>query len=245
MLRRFLERRPIFSPDRGHIHHRLLEMGITHRRAVLLLYGVSLVFTVAAIGVSLGRSWEVGAAILVASVVLVGLVRFLGYFEYLVLMRRQRARLRSPETESLRRLMPEVSGLFAVVRSEEEVFEVLTSVGERAKFAAIELVESGAKEPMRRWASTHDAGDSFELVSARFPLGEDRLARGDLRFRWRSATGDVSPQMEVLLQVVVDVALLALVRVASRLVAPIPVAVEGTPERISQPGQVDLQRSGP
>ena len=67
MLRRFLERRPIFSPDRGHIHHRLLDMGITHRRAVLILYGVSFALTVAAIGVSLGRSWEVGVAILLAS----------------------------------------------------------------------------------------------------------------------------------------------------------------------------------
>ncbi|MBK8995837.1 MAG: undecaprenyl/decaprenyl-phosphate alpha-N-acetylglucosaminyl 1-phosphate transferase [Myxococcales bacterium] len=32
MVRRVLERRPVFSPDRGHIHHRLLDLGITHRR---------------------------------------------------------------------------------------------------------------------------------------------------------------------------------------------------------------------
>src|SRR5262249_52489320 len=37
IVRRFLERRPLFSPDRGHIHHRLVDMGITHRRAVLIL----------------------------------------------------------------------------------------------------------------------------------------------------------------------------------------------------------------
>ena len=30
----------IFRADREHIHHRLLQMGLTHRRAVLLLYGV-------------------------------------------------------------------------------------------------------------------------------------------------------------------------------------------------------------
>ena len=28
MVRRWLERRPLFSPDRGHIHHRLLDMGM-------------------------------------------------------------------------------------------------------------------------------------------------------------------------------------------------------------------------
>lgn len=36
--RRFLRRQPIFSADRGHIHHRLLDRGLTPRRAVLLLY---------------------------------------------------------------------------------------------------------------------------------------------------------------------------------------------------------------
>ena len=55
VVRRFIERRPLFSPDRGHIHHRLLDMGLTHRRAVLTLYGVSIVFTVTAIAISVGR----------------------------------------------------------------------------------------------------------------------------------------------------------------------------------------------
>lgn len=36
--RRFLRRKPIFGADRGHIHHRLLDRGLTVRRAALLLY---------------------------------------------------------------------------------------------------------------------------------------------------------------------------------------------------------------
>ncbi|MFN7135026.1 MAG: glycosyltransferase family 4 protein, partial [Myxococcales bacterium] len=71
MVRRFLEKRPLFSPDRGHIHHRLLDMGLTHRRAVVIIYAVCGIFTVAAIGVSLGRTWQVGAALLGASLALV------------------------------------------------------------------------------------------------------------------------------------------------------------------------------
>jgi UDP-GlcNAc:undecaprenyl-phosphate GlcNAc-1-phosphate transferase len=35
---------PIFRPDRRHIHHRLLQSGLSGRRAVLILYGISLVF---------------------------------------------------------------------------------------------------------------------------------------------------------------------------------------------------------
>ena len=38
VLRRFLRNRPIFAPDRGHIHHKLLERGFTTRRAVFTIY---------------------------------------------------------------------------------------------------------------------------------------------------------------------------------------------------------------
>lgn len=39
--RRFLRCQPIFTPDRGHIHHRLLDLGFAPRQAVLVLYGAS------------------------------------------------------------------------------------------------------------------------------------------------------------------------------------------------------------
>jgi UDP-GlcNAc:undecaprenyl-phosphate GlcNAc-1-phosphate transferase len=38
ILRRFLRRRPIFSADRGHIHHRLLDRGFSPSRVALTLY---------------------------------------------------------------------------------------------------------------------------------------------------------------------------------------------------------------
>jgi UDP-GlcNAc:undecaprenyl-phosphate GlcNAc-1-phosphate transferase len=40
IVRRFLRNQPIFGADRGHIHHRLLDRGITTRRAALTLYAV-------------------------------------------------------------------------------------------------------------------------------------------------------------------------------------------------------------
>jgi len=37
--RRFLRGQPIFGADRGHVHHRLLDRGLSPRRVVFLLYG--------------------------------------------------------------------------------------------------------------------------------------------------------------------------------------------------------------
>lgn len=45
MLRRFLERRSLFAPDRSHFHHRLLELGLNQRRAVLIIYLATLAAT--------------------------------------------------------------------------------------------------------------------------------------------------------------------------------------------------------
>jgi UDP-GlcNAc:undecaprenyl-phosphate GlcNAc-1-phosphate transferase len=40
IVRRLAGGRSPFSPDRGHIHHRLLGLGLSHRQAVLLIYAI-------------------------------------------------------------------------------------------------------------------------------------------------------------------------------------------------------------
>jgi len=40
IVRRMLAGRSPFTPDRGHIHHRLLDLGLSHRRTVLLIYAI-------------------------------------------------------------------------------------------------------------------------------------------------------------------------------------------------------------
>lgn len=42
LFRRGVRGLPLFRPDRGHIHHLLVKMGFSHRKAVLALYGISL-----------------------------------------------------------------------------------------------------------------------------------------------------------------------------------------------------------
>jgi len=43
MLRRFLDRRSLFAPDRGHFHHRLLALGLKQRQAVMVIYAATLI----------------------------------------------------------------------------------------------------------------------------------------------------------------------------------------------------------
>ncbi len=56
ILRRGLKGLPIFRPDKNHLHHRLLATGFSHTQAVLIFYGISLVFLL----MSLGVLWSQG-----------------------------------------------------------------------------------------------------------------------------------------------------------------------------------------
>lgn len=48
-VRRFILGRKMFQPDSGHLHHQLLRLGYSHRRAVLILYAVTIVLGFVAI----------------------------------------------------------------------------------------------------------------------------------------------------------------------------------------------------
>lgn len=71
ILRRVLSGRSPLSPDRGHVHHRLIDMGFNQKQAVAILYVISVVLGL--IAVVLTTSGELRAMVLVIAVI-VGLV---------------------------------------------------------------------------------------------------------------------------------------------------------------------------
>ena len=72
IVRRLSSGRSPFSPDRGHIHHRLLDLGLSHRSTVLLIYAVC-----ATLGLmSLLVSSATGVLAFVGALILFGAVAF-------------------------------------------------------------------------------------------------------------------------------------------------------------------------
>jgi UDP-GlcNAc:undecaprenyl-phosphate GlcNAc-1-phosphate transferase len=49
IVRRWINKKPIFAPDKGHLHHCLRELGFSHRRTVLIIYAISAFFGVCAV----------------------------------------------------------------------------------------------------------------------------------------------------------------------------------------------------
>lgn len=204
MFRRVLERRPIFSADRGHVHHRLLDLGLTHRRAVVFLYGISSLLAAGAIAVSLGRSWHVGLALLSVSIVFVGFVRFLGYFEYLHFRKRQRARLRDPFTENLRRVVPGLIVSLSSASSEDSALNVIGRLTTETTMMCVEVLPITEGGPLRCWTAPGADCNRRDLVEVVFPIGLEASAISSVRFRWSCEVEDPAPQVDMLLQILVD-----------------------------------------
>jgi UDP-GlcNAc:undecaprenyl-phosphate GlcNAc-1-phosphate transferase len=78
VLRRTLARQPVFMADRAHIHHKLVDMGLTHRRAVLVLYFGSIALAACAVSVAIGRDWQIGVALAMVVLTMTFLVRIAG-----------------------------------------------------------------------------------------------------------------------------------------------------------------------
>lgn len=51
--RRAASGRPIYMPDRGHLHHRLLDAGLTVNQAVLVIYAATFLLSAGALAVVL------------------------------------------------------------------------------------------------------------------------------------------------------------------------------------------------
>ena len=82
IIRRYINGRPVFTADREHIHHKLLQRGLSHRQVVITLYAVSAMFAL----LSLFLLWPTGDMLgLVLGVLGTGVwigVQHLGYMEF-------------------------------------------------------------------------------------------------------------------------------------------------------------------
>ena len=138
VLRRFLRLRPISSADRAHIHHRLLDRGLTPRRVTLVLYGFSGVAAALSLVASAIQGKLAGLAILVFCVAAWWGVSRLNYIEFKVARRVLFQRLRRILESELTVLSFEKR--MAAATSFEECWEVILQAAEEFGFARVRLV---------------------------------------------------------------------------------------------------------
>jgi UDP-GlcNAc:undecaprenyl-phosphate GlcNAc-1-phosphate transferase len=172
ILRRFLRNQPIFSADRGHIHHRLLERGLAPSRAVLVLYLVCAAAAAFALLLThpyAGRFY--GPIILVVCIVAWVGVRQLRYAEFGIASRLlfggelQRTLGGQMRLEMLAEKLGEA-------RSEEECWRVLSASTDDFGFSGVELELRGHK-----WEKNVASDLQLEVWSLQVPLSDQDWLR--------------------------------------------------------------------
>ncbi|MDQ0218443.1 undecaprenyl/decaprenyl-phosphate alpha-N-acetylglucosaminyl 1-phosphate transferase [Peribacillus cavernae] len=69
IIRRIVNKKPISAPDKSHLHHRIMALGISHRATVLYIYALGIIFSASALIFSKATLW--GSIFIIVGLLLV------------------------------------------------------------------------------------------------------------------------------------------------------------------------------
>jgi len=156
IIRRFLRGQPIFSADRGHIHHRLLGLGHSPRKVALLLYGVCAAMAFAAM-LLVNHSQYIALVLVLCGVGVCVAVQRLRFQEFEELGRIMRKSMRQREAIGRSVRIREVSQALALRGDLGQVFDDLERIFAADDFERVEV----------RLRPAFITGDRSDLVLAR------------------------------------------------------------------------------
>ena len=229
MSRRAVRGRPLFRADKEHIHHRLLGLGLTHRQAVLVLYGMCLVLGAVALVLTYTNSAVITVTLLaVLAGTLFLFLRRLGYIRFEVnhFLSDQRRRNRAlrvavrPLADRLRRAGGP-GELWEVVREASSVFEA-TAV--RLELPAASLVDQSSPIVYSSGLPVIDGivdeptptPTPIPSFRARFGLVGVRREEGYIEFGWDDARTALDRDIEIAIELFCDYVVDAFDRIRSR-----------------------------
>jgi UDP-N-acetylmuramyl pentapeptide phosphotransferase/UDP-N-acetylglucosamine-1-phosphate transferase/glycosyltransferase involved in cell wall biosynthesis len=181
--RRVLQRRSIFAAERGHIHHRLLDMGLRHPHAVLLLYGVSIVSGAAGLLLRFANIWLAISAVIITAIMVVVLFRTSGSSrarDTVLAIRRNRAIAR--EWRRYRQAFEDAQLRFRNAIGFESWWHEVCAAAEMLGFVSVTLPLNNrdGSPRVQRWHHPDSAAPAAEIARATLPIRQ-RRAGGPLQ----------------------------------------------------------------
>ncbi len=189
MLRRFVGRRGIMSPDRGHFHHRLMDMGLKQHHVAIIAYIITSIIT--ALGLIMvtttGRSSVVLflACLLLLLLVfrLIGVVKLRQSLEGL----RQRITI-SQQQRAERKIFEETQLLFHNAKTFDQWWDCMCKAAAAMGFSRLSLkMKNGSGEQVHKWqrqAPSHSPtitkSNRMDRTETSDPLRKDDQALEDM-----------------------------------------------------------------
>jgi len=192
ILRRWSKALPVSASDRQHIHHKLIELGLSERQAVLLLYGACVLLGGVALLMSAANNLQAAALLAVFGVITCLVVRVIGRHEIKLVKRRLLDRSRRAMQHSrCKTAAYAASTKMRQARGLPDMWDMFSEAAQAMEldYADVILSRPGAStgEPMRRYRWHRDGGqDRLEddvLWTANLPLTSNGTRIGTLRIR--------------------------------------------------------------
>ena len=161
ILRRWSRRLPISAADRRHVHHLLLSLGLSHRKVVLVIYGICLFFGIASVIVATGRNEAVIVVLGSITIIAFVCVRILGGLRFTDLFTRLAEDLEQRKiTNDAKVAVEKAAYRLARVRSVDGMWRELCPLFEKLQIDHVDLHLNGASghECTLNWAAPSQNG---------------------------------------------------------------------------------------
>lgn len=175
--RGILQRRSLFSAERGHIHHRLIDMGLRHRHAVLLLYGFSLAMAGAGALAVLTAGWISGVWWIVAAALFGVLFRNTGSSrarDTIAAVKRNRALKR--DAQRYQAAFEEMQIRFRNIQNCDQWWKQVCAAGDMMDFVRITMPMTNRDGSPRTlsWARSDSQFNDCVMMNVTLPIRQRR-----------------------------------------------------------------------
>jgi len=219
MGRRALRGAPLFSADRGHIHHRLMDLGLSHRQAVLIIYGGAIVLGGGAVLLRFSNSLQSALVLLGEAALVLLALRVLGYAD---LSKAHETLSERRKNLDMRAAVRRVGQSMRAAATPEDLWFALRDAAAPlgASAVALHLGRLGGRDGTGPWSvGFGDVELSSELVEipgmlrARYGLLVERPGDDHIDFGWTDGRTQVDRGTEIAIELLCDHLVVALERI--------------------------------
>jgi UDP-GlcNAc:undecaprenyl-phosphate GlcNAc-1-phosphate transferase len=173
MLRRYIERRSLFAPDRSHFHHRLIDLGLKQRHTVLAIYAATC--GAAGLGLFMMVYQDAGALLLFGGILmLVLLFRIVGavHFRQTLLRLQQKYALATQEKQ-IQRTFEDLQLRFRQAHDMDQWWQAVCDAGTRFEFDSVSVAtrDQCGQAQTRVWRKAGASSGDSRIVTINLSIG--------------------------------------------------------------------------
>ncbi len=206
--RRVFERRSMFAPDRSHLHHRLLDLGLHQRTVVIIIYAVTAIS--ASVGVFM-LTVEGGWSLVLLGIGVLLLISMFAtlhskqYCDMILALKHNHAIAR--EEQVARRCFEKVELMMREAKSFQAWWTTLCRMAQEMQFMSISLWNRRSGQCVRacRWDAPAGKFPSNRTAEFSLPLQKDEASELEIRARiWINGCLEIGGQQAMFLARIAD-----------------------------------------